>query len=67
MAPEAHQWSLLQKAVDHVEPHQFDEYFALKELLARKTPAKRLEFQRRFASFYRLHIGGLTDEFKKRW
>lgn len=60
-------WYLLEKAAERIRPTDFDGYFGLKDLLASKDHKDRREFQRRFASYYRLHNAGLTDAFKKRY
>ncbi len=58
-------WDLLAKAADKIKPTDFDEYFELRRL--NQQPSDRQEFQARFANYYRLHIGGLTDAFKHRY
>jgi hypothetical protein len=60
-------WTMLEKAANRIAPDAFDEYFALKRLLASTDPEDQLAFQERFAAHYRLRIGGLTDEFKRRY
>lgn len=58
-------WDLLGKAAEQIKPTDFADYFELKRLS--QQPSKRHEFQTRFANYYRLHIGGLTDDFKRRY
>jgi hypothetical protein len=60
-------WKLLSKAVATIRPTDFNEYFELKRLSQKTDTASRREMQTRFANYYRLHIGGLTKAFKRRY
>lgn len=60
-------WKLLEEAAERIEKGAFAEYFELKRLLASTDPQDRLAFQKRFATYYRLRIGGLTDAFTRRY
>lgn len=60
-------WKLLSKAAATIRPTDFSEYFELKRLSQKTDPTSRRELQSRFANYYRLHIGGLTDAFKRRY
>jgi hypothetical protein len=67
MAGSVFQWNLLEQAANAVEPGAFEGYFELKRLLASNRPSDKQRFEGRFSSYYRLHIGGLTEAFKKRY
>ncbi len=58
-------WALLTKAADTITPKEFSDYFRLKALLANPTPKNRQAFRHGFTTYYRLNIGGLTDDFKQ--
>jgi hypothetical protein len=60
-------WELLAKAAKQIKPTDFAEYFELKRLVRSRDPKIRKDFQRRFANYYRLHVGGLTAAFKRRY
>jgi hypothetical protein len=57
----------LDKAEALILPSDFSPYLELKALLLDPSPSARDRFRRRFASFYGLNRGGLTDEFKDRF
>lgn len=61
------QWKLLAKAAKKIKSRGFNEYFELKRLSQKTDPSSRRELQTRFANYYRLHIGGLTNAFKRRY
>jgi hypothetical protein len=65
MADSGPYWDLLAKAANCWKPSDPDEYFELRRLLARRRSRDRAEFVRRFAKYYRLHTGGLTEAFKQ--
>ena len=67
MSAENIRWNLLKRAVATIRPTDFSEYFELKRLSQKSDPVSRQELQTRFANYYRLHIGGLTDAFKRRY
>ena len=67
MAADAYRWALLSKAADAIRPADFAEYFELRRLLGSRRPADHREFQVRFARYYRLNNGGLTEAFKRRY
>lgn len=58
---------LLAKAAHIWKPSDAREYFELRRLLRGRGAVDRAEFKRRFSNYYRLHTGGLTDDFKKRY
>lgn len=45
----------------------FCPYFELKEMLSSGTPLARRRFEILFTSYYRLNVGGLTDDFKRQY
>jgi hypothetical protein len=57
----------LDKAETLIAPSDFSPYLELKALLPDPSPPARDRFRRRFASFYGLNRGGLTNEFKDRF
>jgi len=67
MAVSAFHWTLLEKAVAHITPGEFEGYFELKRLLASSDQRDREAFRNRFANYYRLNSGGLTDLFKQNY
>lgn len=60
-------WELLQRAADVTEQGAFAEYFELKRLLQSNNANDRREFETLFSTFFRLHSGGLTPEFKAKY
>jgi hypothetical protein len=67
MAGNAAYFNLLAKASNEIRSSDFTGYFELKRLLVSKRAVDRREFQTQFATYYRLHSGGLTEEFKRRY
>lgn len=59
--------SLLEKPSKALQPTDFEEYFELKRLLSNITPAVRDDFTKRFARYYGLNAGGLTEAFKQKY
>lgn len=62
MAVSEHHWALLEKASAAIDKGEFEGYFELKALLASDD---RDAFKKKFANYYRLNSGGLTDLFKR--
>lgn len=62
MAASDHHWPLLEKAAAAIEKSEFEGYFELKALLA---SGERDAFTKKFANYYRLNSGGLTELFKR--
>jgi hypothetical protein len=61
------QCDLLSKAAECCAASDLDPYFELRRLLASVHNEDRLEFKRRFTTYYRLNHGGLTEAFKARF
>ena len=57
----------LEKAEAMMVDSGFRQYLELKSLFADGSPSARVRFRPLFTNYYRLNVGGLTDEFKDRY